>query len=142
MDLDDLLDGGHRRRHGMRRAHGHDDDHGGGDHHDHRRDHDHDDRESWPVPGGHRERHDGSHDRHGGLDLHALRRDLLPKLLANKPLLAALVGAVLVALVLATWLLVTIVGALGQGGLRGVVEPVVEGAKNIWEGSGKPALPR
>jgi hypothetical protein len=95
---------------------------------------DHDDRYGRRRSYGHR--------GHGGLDLHALGRDLLPRLLANKPLLAAVAGAALLLVVLAIWLLVALIGAVGQGGLRGLLEPVVEAARTAWEGTAKPALPR
>jgi hypothetical protein len=124
MDLDDLFGGGHGGRQGRHRGH---DDHDRG----HERDDD-----------GYGDRDRDRHRRHGGPDLHALTRDLLPKLLANKPLLAAVAGGALLLVVLAVWLLVTLIGAVGQGGLKGIVEPAVEAGKTIWEGSGKPALPR
>jgi hypothetical protein len=107
-----------------------------------RRDAGHDERRADRYDERYEGRYDGHRRGHGGPDLHALARDLLPRLLANKPLLAAVAGVALLLVVLAVWLLVTLIGAVGQGGLKAIVDPAVEAGKTIWEGAGKPALPR
>jgi hypothetical protein len=154
MDLEDLFGGGHRRRHGRDRGHearggqhGHD---GHGEQEEHAGPRDHDDRggegprrgsagnEAHAAGGGLDPRHDPGSSGHRGFGPQGLQRELLAKLLANKPALFALAGLASLVLVLATWLLVTIIGAVGQGGLAGVVEAVVAPLRSLLEATPKP----
>jgi hypothetical protein len=134
MDLEDLLGGNRRHRQG-----GSDDqDRGGGPYRGltERREED-----LRAEPARRTEAPDGDPSRPSGFDAQVMQRELLAKLLANKPALFALGGAALLVLVLATWLLVTIVEAMGQGGLRSAVEAVIAPVKSLLEGVPKPSKP-
>lgn len=122
MDLEDLFKG---RRHGHGGDHGHDRYRGHDDHH-------HDDHR-----GGDGYRRDGYGNGYG--DHHAMKAEMLRKLMANKPLLIGLGVGALLLLVLAAWLAVVLIGAVSQTGLKGVAEMFdVQGIlKRLWEGAPK-----
>jgi hypothetical protein len=146
MDLDDLLGGGHRGGGGGRDGRGDRQSLRGHDDRDDREDRrgregqgecrprvPRSDLEERDEPEEREERGDRQQ-RHGGFDAERLQRELLPRLLANKPALLALAGGAVLILVLGTWLLVTIIGALGEGGLRSAVESAIAPVKSVMEG--------
>jgi hypothetical protein len=147
MDLEDLFGNdkhrygkGHGDKHGSRKHRGDHDEHG------HRAKHD----DEW---GGDPDRHDDDHGGRGRIDDehsdgrhsrpsfpglgHAILLPKLKKLFQNKVLAA---GCLLVALVLVgllLWLVVALIGAINQHGLKGAVDLVNRTLKWLWEGSGK-----
>jgi hypothetical protein len=134
MDLGDLLGGNRRHRQGVSDDH----DRGGGQFHELTGRHEED---LGAEPARRTDGPGGDPSRPGGFDAHGKQRELLAKLLANKPALFALGGAALLVLVLATWLLVTLVEAVGQGGLRPAVEAVIAPVKSVLEGAQRPGKP-